>query len=258
MRFDFSAISADRPLGKLLRSPLRLVPGRAIVRILQGRLRGKRWIVGSTAHGAWLGSYDPQLQTWLEERVKPGDVVYDIGANVGFFTLLASVLTGPEGHVYAFEPLPRNIRYLRRHLALNGVTNVTVVDQAVSDRAGVERLDADTWGHIGARFSPTGDVEVPTATLDQLVANGARAPDCMKINIEKAELRALTGAAETIATARPVVLLSTHGPEAARGVSGAARPARLRDRAPRSSLRRARDQESRSGAYRVLERGWPC
>ncbi len=217
MRFDFSAIPADHPLGRLLRSLLRLVPDRAIVRILQGRLRGKRWIVGSTAHGAWLGSYDQQLQTWLEERVKPGDVVYDIGANVGFFTLLASVLAGPEGHVYAFEPLPRNIRYLRRHLALNGVTNATVVEQAISDRAAVERLDADTWGHIGARFSPTGDIEVSTATLDQLVADGMRAPDCMKVNIEKAELRALTGAGETIATARPIVLLSTHGPELLEG-----------------------------------------
>ena len=84
MRVDFSAVSPEKAIGRALRAPLRLVPRRTVVRVLQGPLRGARWVVGASTHGAWLGSYDQQTQDWLVERVKPGDVVYDIGANVGF------------------------------------------------------------------------------------------------------------------------------------------------------------------------------
>ena len=67
--------------------------------------------------------------------------VFDIGAHAGYYTLIASKLVGGSGHVVAFEPAPRNLRYLRRHLSLNHVSNVTVLEVAVSDRAGVGRFD---------------------------------------------------------------------------------------------------------------------
>ena len=113
-----------------------------------------------------------------------------------------------DGHVYAFEPLPRNLDRLRRHLDLNKATNVTVVEKAVSDTEGVERLD-DSQGHLYAELSPSGALEVETTTLD---AVELPPPDCVKINIEGAELRALTGAVQTLKDAAPVVVLSTHGP----------------------------------------------
>src|SRR5947208_793716 len=99
-----------RLLAKLVRLPLRLIPSQSIVRIRSGDLRGWRWIVGSSTNGCWLGTYESHMQRLFREHIGPGSTVFDIGANVGFFTLLASKLAGEAGRVYAFEPLPRNLR----------------------------------------------------------------------------------------------------------------------------------------------------
>src|SRR5216684_2115948 len=103
----------------ILRLPLRLIPRGAIVRIVSGELRGWQWIVHSATNGCWLGTYERHVQRLFRQRLRPGAVALDVGANVGFFTLLASKLVGSAGHVYAFEPLPRNLYYLERHVRLN-------------------------------------------------------------------------------------------------------------------------------------------
>lgn len=108
--------------------------------ILQGPLRGKRWIVSSSTAGCWLGSYELDKQRRFATTLRPGHVVYDLGANAGFYTLLASKLVGRSGHVVAFEPLPENLAALRRHLELNGVDNVTVMDAAVWSSGGTVRF----------------------------------------------------------------------------------------------------------------------
>src|SRR5580765_1322501 len=102
---NLSGISRETLIGKLLRAPLRLLPRTAAVPILQGPLRGKKWIVGSGTHGCWLGSYEYDKQKLFQKTVRSGDVVYDVGANAGFYSLLASLLVGEKGHVYSFEPL---------------------------------------------------------------------------------------------------------------------------------------------------------
>jgi hypothetical protein len=122
VRINFSAIAG--PVGALGRRALGLVPRGTTVRIIQGRLRGARWVVGAGTHGCWLGSYEQAKQILMETLVQPGGVAYDIGANAGFFTLLFSRLVGESGSVVAFEPLPANLRFLRQHLAKNDVRNV--------------------------------------------------------------------------------------------------------------------------------------
>src|SRR5256885_1092969 len=89
-----SLLSPDRLLGKLARAPLHLIPSKAVLPILQGPGRGLRWIVGSYNHGCWLGSYEYEKQVVLQRLVQKGNVVYDIGAHVGFFTLIFSRLVG--------------------------------------------------------------------------------------------------------------------------------------------------------------------
>ena len=74
--------------------------------IWQGRLKGKRWIVGSGASGYWRGSYEYENQLVFVRMVARGSTVFDVGAHVGFYTLLASVVVGPAGRVFAFEPVP--------------------------------------------------------------------------------------------------------------------------------------------------------
>src|SRR6267143_3626666 len=89
-RMDLSSIPFTSPVGKLLRLPLRLLPKQAVVPVLQGELRGTRWIVGSSTHGCWLGTYEHENQRLFASLVLASGLVYDLGANVGFYTLLAA------------------------------------------------------------------------------------------------------------------------------------------------------------------------
>jgi protein-L-isoaspartate O-methyltransferase len=142
MVMGFSAIDRRTWLGRAVRWPLSLIPPGTRLPIMQGRLRGYRWIVGSSTHGCWLGSYEREQQRVLERRLASGDVVFDIGSHVGFYTLLASVLVGERGRVVAFEPIPESLRYLDTHLRINAIGNVEVIAAAVSDRAGRARVAA--------------------------------------------------------------------------------------------------------------------
>lgn len=210
---NLSGISKQSMIGRLLRAPLRLIPRTAVLPILQGPLQGKKWTVGSSTHGCWLGSYEYHKQKVLQHEFKKGDVFYDIGANVGFYTLLASVIVGGAGHVYSFEPFSENLRELRRHLEMNSINNCTVVDAAVSVEDGEAIFDPSDdrcTGHLAAN----GSLRVRTITLDGLVLRKEiRPPNLMKIDIEGAEFKCLQGAANVIQEFRPVIFLATHGLE---------------------------------------------
>jgi FkbM family methyltransferase len=210
---NLSGISNQTLIGKLLRAPLRLIPRSAVLPILQGPLRGKKWTTGSGAHGYWLGSYECQKQRALQRELQDGDVVYDIGANVGFYSLLASVLVGDSGHVYSFEPVPGNLQELRRHLEINHVRNCTVIGAAVNSADG-EAIFDPSGDRCTGRLAATGSLRVRTVALDSLVSRKEiPPPNLMKIDIEGAELECLRGAAAMIQKSRPVVFLATHGPE---------------------------------------------
>ena len=196
-------------LGRAIRLPLRLVPRGAVLRVLSGPLRGTRWVAGAATHGSWLGTYERLAQRVFVEEVRPGAVVYDVGANAGFFTLLASRLAGPSGSVYAFEPMDRNLRYLREHLQLNAVPNVHIMPIAISDTNGTVRFAAADDPAMGG-LSATGGIEVQSRTIDDLAAT-LPLPTFIKMDIEGAEHAALSGAMETLRRARPVILLSEHG-----------------------------------------------
>ena len=137
---DVSKISRFGLLGRALRWPLSLIPEGTVVPVLQGPLRGAKWVVGSTVHGCWLGVYEATKQGTFVRHLRPGDVVWDIGANVGFFALLAARRVAPGGRVHAFEPLPDNLRWLRRHLELNPELEVVVHDKAVGAEVGSARF----------------------------------------------------------------------------------------------------------------------
>jgi FkbM family methyltransferase len=207
---NWTSISNTSLIGRLLRLPLRLIPRQTVVPILQGPLRGKKWIVGSGNHGYWLGSYELGKRALFVKTIPPGGVVYDLGANVGYYTLLSAVLAGPRGRVFAFEPLPRNLEFLRRHLSLNRIDNATVIEAAVTDRGGTVRFEEDastSKGRIGAQ----GTLEVRCVALDELVARERMPrPDLLKIDIEGGELLALQGARRILTESHPVIFLSTH------------------------------------------------
>lgn len=208
---NFYAINPKGVLGKILRFPLRFIPPDLTVYILQGKLRGKKWIFGAGVHSYWLGCYEYKTQIMFSNLVNQGAVVYDVGANVGFYTLLASVLVGPGGRVFAFEPLPRNINYLKKHLQINKSENVMIIEAAVSDTDGFALFEGcidNASGHLSAK----GALEVKVVSLDNLVLkDGFPPPEYIKIDAEGKEFSVLSGAKRIIADYSPVIFFSNPG-----------------------------------------------
>lgn len=200
-------------LGKIIRLPLKLIPQNTILPILRGKLKYKKWIVGSGVHGCWLGIYEYEKQNLFTGMVEKDSVVYDIGANVGFYTLLSSALVGSKGKVFAFEPSRRNLRYLRRHLSINNIKNVRIYDVAVSDSSGEISFD-DTKGSSQGKISKSGKIKVNSVSLDEFFAQGELLPpDYLKIDVEGAEALVLKGAMDLLRKYHPIIFLAAHSLE---------------------------------------------
>jgi FkbM family methyltransferase len=158
-----------------------------------------------------MGIYEYRKQLVFASQIPRGSVVYDVGAHVGFYTLLASRLVGPTGRVVSFEPLPRNVTYLRQHLALNRTTNVQVIEAAVADQDGVLTFAERGSSYMG-RLERGGQQQVSTVYLDGLLEHRAiPPPNYLKIDIEGGEVRALNGGLEMLRRYRPTLFLATHG-----------------------------------------------
>ncbi len=140
--------------------------------------------------------------------VKEGDVVVDLGANIGYFTLLAAKLVGRQGKVYAFEPEPRNYSYLLKNIQLNGYDQVVALQKAVADKPGRVKLficPYDTGHHTIQQYGGikeyrpelAGDkkefVEIETVRLDDFFEGIAVRPNVIKMDVEGAEMLALSG-----------------------------------------------------------------
>lgn len=202
----------------MLRRVARYVAGRLLPRraytVRLGPLKGAKFVLGALSgegggSSVYVGGVEPEQTSAFVEAIRPGSAFFDIGANVGYYTVLASRLVGGDGRVIAFEPVPRNLEFLRRHLELNCLANVTVVPMAVSDNCGTAgfSLGLDTaMGHIGE----DGEITVETTTLDHMVDQLGCGPDVVKIDVEGSEIEVLTGAAETLRTHKPMIFLSTH------------------------------------------------
>jgi FkbM family methyltransferase len=180
--------------------------------ILAGPLRGAWWLprAGGKLLRILNGSYEPEQTRLFLGHIARGATVLDVGAHVGYYTLLSARLTGAAGRVFAFEPHPRNCGFLRRHVAVNGFDNVTVEQAAVSDVAGKARFEGGTGSGTG-HLTDRGGFEVRTLRLDDFCAAHSITPTAIKIDVEGAELHVLRGAARVIDTAQPVIFLSTHG-----------------------------------------------
>jgi FkbM family methyltransferase len=207
-------VNIANAIGIIVRFPFKLIPRHAHMYVLQGPLRGKRWIAGSGLHRCWLGFYEYKKQKAFSAALRNRDIVYDLGANVGFYSLLASQAVGSEGKVFSFEPALGNLEFLRRHLQLNQVKNCSVLDLAVSSCEGIAGFDQGpnrSMGHLTLQSSQNVR-RVRTVTLDKLVTSGQiPPPDVIKCDIEGAEYDALIGASQILKTYAPMVFLATHG-----------------------------------------------
>jgi FkbM family methyltransferase len=180
--------------------------------IVAGTLRGQLWLPasGGKMTRVVFGSYEREQTRRFEQSVRPGSVVYDVGAATGYYTLLGAKLAGPRGRVISFEPDPRNAAFLRRHIRRNGWTNVTLVESAVGDHNGDATFSRGTGTGTG-RIAPDGQWRVPVIRLDDFVRSGSPPPTHMKIDVEGAEMEALLGSMKVLQHHRPTLFLSTHG-----------------------------------------------
>lgn len=166
------------------------------------------------------GCYDYPVTRLIETLVAPGMMFFDIGANAGFFSLLASKKCK---QVFAFEPLPANLRRIARNIEINGLRNVSVIAKAVGDREGTATLyvpESDNSGLASLnQMAGAKAIEVPMITLDRFVLSQKLARvDVIKIDIEGAEIMAFEGARELLsrADAADVIFEAHPGSEAAK------------------------------------------
>jgi FkbM family methyltransferase len=190
--------------------------------ITQGVGQGLRFHPAQGHVGYLLGTTEPAVQAALRALVRPGMVVYDIGANVGFFTVILARLVGPTGRVVAFEPLAQNVGWLHHNVRANGFDHVDVRSEAVGATSGTMSFLVSTqssWGSLassGKRVArPAGTIDVSVIRLDELAATNAPLPHLLKIDIEGSEVDALRGAAALLERARPILLVELHATQPA-------------------------------------------
>lgn len=155
--------------------------------------------------------YEPGVRAALLAELKPGFVAYDIGANIGLWTLLMSRLVSPGGSVVAFEPVPTPAARLRDNLSLSRAQSVTVEEVALGCTSGTARIFVPGGGDFGAAsLAPESEsdwpVDVALIRLDDYWAeSGAPMVDFVKIDAEGSEPRILEGGRTFFARCRPVV-----------------------------------------------------
>jgi FkbM family methyltransferase len=174
-----------------------------------------RFYIGTTEGQEWYGKFvDTRLYkpvraelAWLARAAAPGDLVADVGAHHGYFSLLLSHWVGAEGKVYAFECLPENAEIAARNVALNGFQNMDVVRKAVGARSGTVEIVNNSGGILGRRGPEVSPLEAEMIALDEFFP--ARVPDLLKIDVEGYEFEVLKGARRCLA-ARPKIALEFH------------------------------------------------
>jgi FkbM family methyltransferase len=128
--------------------------------------------------------------------------VADVGANVGFHTVVIAREVGPSGEVHAFEPLPETVGLLRANVWRHGCDNVTLHEAAATDAPGTVSLELDPDGRSGAHLAE-GGIEVAATTLD--AALGGRRLDVLKLDVEGAEPLVLRGARDVLAASPALI-----------------------------------------------------
>jgi FkbM family methyltransferase len=207
--------------GLLQRVGRRMLPQGTLIwtQIQKGVARGL-WLLVDARTGAELrrGDREPEVQEALRNHLARKNVFYDVGANAGFFELVASRLLAPAGRIYAFEAGPDVAMRLRGTVERNGLENVTVVEAAVWSESGVVHFDRGLGspdrmvGHVTEGSGGENGTPVRATSLDDF-ARQAPPPDVIKCDVEGAELEVFRGARNVLASSRPTVICEVHSAE---------------------------------------------
>jgi len=158
------------------------------------------------------GIYEPECTKVFLSLLRPGDCVLDVGANIGYFTLLSSSLVGSEGQVHAFEASPEIVQMLQKNIRLNHVNNVVIHNEAVLDRLGFVKFYTGPEENLGlsciqntGKFSQV-DAEVPCVKIDHMISTFPLVR-LVKIDVEGAEFLVAKGMPCLIDRDKPYIIL---------------------------------------------------
>jgi len=186
----------------LVRSPIIIKIGRLLYRSFKKKyveIEGRKMF----CHGndglalSIFKTYEPSQTQIVKNYVKKGDRVIDVGAHVGYYTLLLSQLVGNTGKVYAFEPDPKNFELLKKNIEVNSFKNIELIQKAVSNKTGIIKLylgdqDRATNRIYDAQLNDTKkSIEIKTISLDEYIKD--KKIDFIKIDVEGSELGVIEG-----------------------------------------------------------------
>ncbi|HEV2299746.1 MAG TPA: FkbM family methyltransferase [Candidatus Acidoferrales bacterium] len=169
-----------------------------------------------TGHDYAEGRAEASVQQAVADYLKPGMVFYDLGANIGLFSLLASQLVGETGSVFSFEPDPATVTRLRRNIDKNCVSNITIVEAGVGSTTGkFAFLCANSSSPdrgVGRFTAPSEEChteDLQCYALDDFVLESP-CPDAVKCDVEGAEVEVIRGARKLLASRRPWIIFEIH------------------------------------------------
>ena len=182
----------------------------------KGALEGYRMCVDWSHHRSFAyGTWEPEVLRVVTSTIKPGMTVVDIGAHIGYYSLLFAKLVGPSGRVFCFEPLPENFALLQGNMQLNNLCQVATFNQAIFSSNGAITLtvpdDQRNSGNGSAYIHGGGrEVHVEAISVDAFCEEVGIRPDILKMDVEGAEYEVLMGARKTISQSRPKLLIELH------------------------------------------------
>lgn len=156
------------------------------------------------------GTWEPDIADLMRREIKPGMTVVDVGANIGYFALLAATEVGTEGRVIAVEPSHRNLTRLTENLWINKASNTIVLSIAAGFEAGFASLAFPTYNNAGAatlrRVSTIQEQRVTQLKLDDVLDLLQVSPGLIKVDVEGYELEVLKGMRKTLMRHHPPVI----------------------------------------------------
>ncbi|MGY5151490.1 MAG: FkbM family methyltransferase [Candidatus Nitrosopumilus sp. bin_6a] len=153
----------------------------------------------------------------VKKEVHKGDVVVDIGANIGYYTIMFAKLVGNSGKVFAFEPDPTNYELLKKNIEINGFTNVILEQKALSDNPEKMMLSLNNENTAGHHLdfkneNSINSIEVDVLSLDDYFSDKNIEINFIKMDVEGAESNVIKGMSNTLKTSKNLKMMVEYNP----------------------------------------------
>ena len=143
------------------------------------------------------GIHEKIITNLIKKEIHSGDVVLDIGAHIGYYTLQFANLVGSTGKVYAFEPEPKNFELLKKNVQINKHDNVVLIQKIVSDKDGIVEFFISKFDSIGNKLFKSNEagssIKIESTTLDEYFKDLKKKIDFIKMDIQGGEGKAILG-----------------------------------------------------------------